>query len=109
MGCGLRYCRRTWVILGVMTTWTVTTTSLRGVDTVIGYARTRLAAQRDMIAAVHARIDRAHDDRPRYRVCIDGELVGLIVTGDDDTGLPDHHSAAAMAAEIGRAANPYAG
>ncbi|MGD9620596.1 MAG: hypothetical protein AB7G47_10190 [Mycolicibacterium sp.] len=92
-----------------MTTWTVTTTSPRGVDTVIGHADTRLAAQRDMIAAVHARIDCAHDDRPRYRACIDGQLVALIVTGDDDTGLPDHRSAAAMAAEIGCAVNPYAG
>lgn len=84
-----------------MTMWTLTAASHRGLAVVIGDTATPYDAAQEMIAAVRSASARAGDDRPRYRLCVDSEIVAIIVTGDNDAGLPDHRGAASLATKIG--------
>lgn len=84
--------------------WSLTTTIVSRVDTIIGTAEDYEAA---VTAALAAALDAMHAARgaqlahaPRYELRADGGLVALVQTGADDAGWPDHAEACSLIQRI---------
>ena len=91
-----------------MTTWTLTSHTPDKTQTIIGAAEDPEHAQRLLIAATQAAIERAAEhSRPRYTLHIDGQLTAIVQTGDDDLGLPHHAGAAQLLEQLSHTRNPF--
>ena len=91
-----------------ITTWTLTSHTPDKTQTIIGAAEDPEHAQRLLIAATQAAIERAAEhSRPRYTLHIDGQLTAIVQTGDDDLGLPDHAGAAQLLEQLSHTRNPF--
>ena len=70
--------------------WTLTTTTARRVDMMIGSAQDHEVAVTAVLAAALDAIDDARTGEsaglPRYELRVDAELMALIQTGTDDAG-----------------------
>lgn len=89
--------------------WSLTTTTAGRFTTIIDTADDHEAAVTAVLAAA---LDAIHDARagalpesPRYELHAGGDLVALIQTGTDETGLPDHAGTAALIQRIEAARN----
>lgn len=84
--------------------WTLTTTTARRVDTMIGPAQDHEVAVTAVLAATLDAIDDARtvgtSDLPRYELRANGELVALIQTGTENGGRPDHADTAELIQRI---------
>lgn len=84
--------------------WTLTTTTARRVDTMIGSAQDHEVAVTAVLAATLDAIDDARTGEsaglPRYELRVDAELMALIQTGTDDAGCPNHAEAATLIQRI---------
>lgn len=84
--------------------WSLTTTTVGRVDTIIDAAEGHEVA---VTAVMAGALDAMHNARigelpqlPRYELRADGDLVALIQTGTDETGQPDHAGTAALIQRI---------
>jgi hypothetical protein len=84
--------------------WSLTATTTRRVDTVIGSAQDHEVAVTAVLAAALDAIDDARTGLsaglPRYELRVDAEVVALIQTGTDDAGHPNHGEAATLIQRI---------
>jgi hypothetical protein len=84
--------------------WTLTTTTARRVDTMIGPAQDHEVAVTAVLAATLDAIDDARTGLsaglPRYELRVGSEVVALIQTGTDDAGHPSHGEAATLIQRI---------
>lgn len=79
------------------TTWTVTRSSHRGEQTIIGLGDNPAHARGLLTAAAAALIARAGDDEwPRYTLHLGADFAAILQTGDDHHGRPDHAGTAEL-------------
>ena len=79
------------------TTWTVTRSSHRGEQTIIGLGDNPGHARGLLTAAAAALIARAGDDEwPRYTLLLGADIAAILQTGDDHHGRPDHAGTAEL-------------
>jgi hypothetical protein len=89
-----------------MNIWTLTTTADRQ-HTIIGAAASADQARERAAAGARSAIAHAGNAGPRYTLHIDGQLVVIIATCDDDDGLPDHAAAADLLTYLNHLRNPF--
>ena len=92
------------------TTWTVTRSSHRGEQTIIGLGDNPAHARELLTATTAALIARTGDDEwPRYTLLLGADITAIIQTGDDHDGRPDHAATAELLGCIQhRSPDPFA-